>query len=188
MLLAVAGEGTCHRQSLTHSCGVVAPVLGTVAIRILPDHSPAVAISWLALPTGQFRKPLNGISILLCPPAYHTSPMRMFPSFTLLASLSPFSVMTMVCGVKDAFGVATVSNHVLSCKAVVRKIRFVQLHLTSTVDLGVALPQSRASVCCCNTMLSLTKSGNTILALALIIEARAMAVKTILPFFILLFC
>ena len=45
MFLAVAGEGTFHLQPETHSCGVVAPVLGTVAMRIFPAHSPAVAIS-----------------------------------------------------------------------------------------------------------------------------------------------
>ena len=141
---AVSGDGTCHWPS-THSRGEVAPVLGMVAIRMREAHSPAVEISSLEFFTGQFQKPLRGISMLLCPLANHTSPINISSSFWTSPMLS---LMVRVWAVNEAAGVLTVNSHVLSDAALAVAAADIQSPLTLMVAPGVAFPQRRTSVCC----------------------------------------
>ena len=140
---AVAGEGTCHLPS-TFSTGFVWPFFGMVAMRT-KRFSLAVAMISLLPSTGQFQKPLSGISMFDCPDANQTSPMSTRERTTFSP---PCSSMTIVCSTFEAAGVAMLSSQRPSLSARVVNFSLVQSTETVMEDFGVASPQRRACVFC----------------------------------------
>ena len=123
--------------------------------------SEAVAMTSLLPSTGQFQKPLSGISMFDCPDANHTSPM----STRLRTTFSPpCSSMTMVCSSFEAAGVAMLSSHWPSLSARVVNLSPVQSTVMVMSHFGAACPQRCACVFCCRTMSSPMMSGSTIFA------------------------
>ena len=137
--------------------------------------------------TGQFQKPLSGISMFDWPEANHTSPM----STRLRMTFSPpCSSMTMVCSSFEAAGVAMLSSHWPSLSARVVNLSPVQSTVTVMSHFGAACPQRRACVFCCRTMSSPMMSGSTIFActgLTLMARSAQTAPMNFVIIFIFLF-
>ncbi len=109
----------------------------------------------LALRTGLFQKPFNGISMLLCPEANHTSPIK-----TLFNTTSSPSEIDMEYGVNPAGGVEMEAIQFPLASAFTLVTSDVHEGRTATVFPGADFPQIFTLVFCCRTMLSLIISGN----------------------------